>query len=67
MGNVLLDGSYENIVVNDDAGIIVGLGVTDLVIVRAGEIVMVAHKTRVGDIKDLLVKLAADDKYEKYL
>jgi mannose-1-phosphate guanylyltransferase len=67
MGNVLLDGSYENIVVNDDEGIIVGLGVTDLVIVRAGEIVMVAHKTRVGDIKDLLVKLAADEKYEKYL
>ncbi len=67
IGDVLLDGSYENIVVNDDAGIIVGFGVTDLIIVRAGEIVMVAHKTRIGDIKDLLAKLAADKNYEKYL
>jgi mannose-1-phosphate guanylyltransferase len=67
IGDVLLDGSYENTVVNDDAGVIVGFGVTDLVIVRAGEIVMVAHKTRVGDIKDLLAKIALNDKYEKYL
>jgi mannose-1-phosphate guanylyltransferase len=67
MGNVLLDGSYENTVVNDDTGIIVGLGVTDLVIVKAGDIIMVAHKTRVGEIKDLLAKIGADKKYEKYL
>jgi mannose-1-phosphate guanylyltransferase len=67
VGEALLDGSYENIVLNDDNGVIVGLGVTDLVIVRAGEIVMVAHKTRVGDIKELLAKVAANEKYEKYL
>jgi mannose-1-phosphate guanylyltransferase len=67
VGDVLLDTSYENTVVNNDAGIIVGLGVTDLVIVRAGEIVMVAHKTRVGELKELLAKLGADVKYEKYL
>lgn len=67
IGDVLLDGSYENTVVNDDAGVIVGLGVTDLVIVRAGDIVMVAHKTRVGEIKELLGKIASNDKYEKYL
>jgi mannose-1-phosphate guanylyltransferase len=67
VGDVLLEGSYENTVVNDDEGIIVGLGVSDLVIVRAGEITMVAHKTRVGEIKDLLAKLGSDKKYEKYL
>jgi mannose-1-phosphate guanylyltransferase len=67
LGNVLLDGSYENTVVNNDDGIIVGLGVTDLVIVKADEIVMVAHKTRVADIKELLAKIAADKEYEKYL
>ncbi|HBC46445.1 MAG TPA: mannose-1-phosphate guanylyltransferase [candidate division Zixibacteria bacterium] len=67
VGDVLLDNSYENTVVNDDAGIIVGLGVSDLVIVRAGEIVMVAHKTRVGELKELLAKLGADTRYEKYL
>jgi hypothetical protein len=63
----LLDGSYENTVVNNDNGVIVGLGVSDLVVVKAGEIVMVAHKTRVGDIKELLAKIAADKNYEKYL
>lgn len=67
MGEVLLDSSYENIVVNNDDGIIVGLGVTDLVIVKAGEIVMVAHKTKVGEIKDLLAKVAASKKHEEYL
>ncbi len=67
VGDVLLEGSYENIVVNDAAGIIVGLGVSDLVIVRTGDIVMVAHKTRVNEIKDLLTSMARDEKYEKYL
>jgi mannose-1-phosphate guanylyltransferase len=67
IGEVLLDASFENTVVNNEMGVIVGLGVTDLVIVRTGEIVMVAHKTRVGEIKELLAKIAADSKYEKYL
>jgi mannose-1-phosphate guanylyltransferase len=67
VGDILLEGSYENIVVNDAAGIIVGLGVSDLVVVRTGDIVMVAHKTRVSEIKDLLTSMAEDEKYEKYL
>jgi mannose-1-phosphate guanylyltransferase len=66
-GDVLLNGSYENIVVNDAEGIIVGYGVSDLVIVRTGEIVMVAHKTRVGEIKDLLSQMAGSENHEKYL
>ena len=67
VGDVMSESSYENTIVNDDSGVIVALGVTDLVIVRAGEIVMVAHKTRVGDIKELLAKIAANKDYEKYL
>lgn len=67
VGDVILEGSYENIVVNDAAGIIVALGVSDLVIVRTGDIVMVAHKTRVNEIKDLLISMAGDEKHEKYL
>ncbi len=67
LGDTLLEGSYENIVVNNAEGVIVGLGVSDLVIVRTGEIVMVAHKTKVGEIKELLAKISGNDKYEKYL
>jgi len=67
LGDIILDGSYENIVVNDAQGIIVGLGVSDLVIVRTGDIVMVAHKTRVGEIKNLLSMMGGNEQHEKYL
>ena len=67
VGDVLLEESYENIVVNDAEGIIVGFGVSDLVVVRTGDIVMVAHKARVNEIKDLLTSMARDENYEKYL
>ena len=66
-GDVVVEDSYENIVVNDADGVIACLGASDLVIVRTGEIVMVAHKTRVADIKSLLATLGKDKKYEKYL
>jgi mannose-1-phosphate guanylyltransferase len=66
-GDVVLEDSFENIVVNDADGVIACLGASDLVIVRTGEIVMVAHKTRVADIKNLLAKIGQDEKYEKYL
>ncbi|MEE9553339.1 MAG: sugar phosphate nucleotidyltransferase [candidate division Zixibacteria bacterium] len=67
VGDILLDESFENIVVNDAKGVIVGFGVSDLVIVRTGDIVMVAHKTKVGEIKELLSNLSENEKYEKYL
>jgi mannose-1-phosphate guanylyltransferase len=67
LGDVVLEDSFENIVVNDADGVIACLGASDLVIVRTGEIVMVAHKTRVAEVKNLLAKLGDDKKYEKYL
>ena len=67
VGDVIIEDSFENIIINDADGVIAGLGVSDLVIVRTGEIVMVAHKTRVAEIKNLLAKLADNEKYEKYL
>jgi mannose-1-phosphate guanylyltransferase len=68
LGNVLLDSSYENTVVNSgDDGLIVGFGITDLVVVKSGKIVMVAHKTRVNEIKELLSRLDKDDKFKQYL
>jgi len=67
LGDVVLEDSFENIVVNDADGVIACLGAADLVIVRTGEIVMVAHKTRVADVKNLLAALGNDEKYEKYL
>lgn len=60
VGQCLLFDSFETIAYNDGQGIIATLGVSDLVIVRSGEITFVAHKTKVGEIKAVLAKLGAD-------
>jgi mannose-1-phosphate guanylyltransferase len=68
VGKALLESSYENTIVNKgDDGIIVGYGISDLVVVKADNVIMVAHKTKVNDIKDLLSKLEDDNEYSKYL
>lgn len=70
--NVILGGAktintYETTIVNDSKGIIATLGVSDLVIVKTDEIVFVAHKTKVQDVKDLLREFAGNREWEKYL
>ena len=68
LGDAILEASYENTIVNESQDeIIVGFGVTDLVVVKADKVIMVAHKTRVNDIKELLSKLEKDEKYSQYL
>jgi len=67
IGKAQVTGTYETTIVNDGPGIIATLGVSDLVIVRTGDIVFVAHKTRVQDVKELLQKFASDKKLEEYL
>jgi mannose-1-phosphate guanylyltransferase len=68
LGNVLLDSSYENTIVNrSEDDIVVGYGITDLVVVKADNVIMVAHKTKVNEIKELLSRLEHDEIYSKYL
>ena len=67
IGKAQVTGTYETTIVNDGSGIIATLGVSDLVIVRTGDIVFVAHKTRVQDVKELLQKFASDKNLEEYL
>ncbi|OQX91877.1 MAG: hypothetical protein B6D58_05840 [candidate division Zixibacteria bacterium 4484_95] len=68
IGEVVLESSFENTVVNDTGkGLIVGFGVSDLVIVQTDKIVMVTHKTRANDIKELLSKFEENEKYQQYL
>ncbi len=67
-GNVVSEASYENTIVNASSnGFVVSFGVSDLVIVRTDNVVMVAHKTKVGDIKELLNKLEQDESLQQYL
>ena len=67
VGPAVLLNSYESTIYNDDHGLIAALGVSDLVIAKAGNVVMVAHKTQLDKIKDLLAKLAENEDTKKYL
>ena len=67
LGKAELMNTYETTVVNDDQGIIAVLGVSDSVIVKTDDIVFVAHKTKVQDVKELIRKFALNKDLQKYL
>jgi mannose-1-phosphate guanylyltransferase len=54
-------------VVDSDSGIVATLGVKDLVIVRAGDAVLVADKKSLTDIKQLLADIAALPQGKRFL
>jgi mannose-1-phosphate guanylyltransferase len=66
-GNVANLGSFESIIYNDSNGLIATLGVTDLIIVKTDNIVLVAHKTQINQLKKLLSSFHGDEDLEKYL
>ena len=67
VGKARAINTYETTIVNDSGGIIATLGVSDLVIVKTDDIVFVAHKTKVQDVKELLSEFIQDKELEKYL
>ena len=67
IGDARLSNTYETAIYNDTDGIIVSLGVSDLVIVKTNDIVLVAHKTQVNDVKKIIAELSQDDSMKKYL
>ncbi len=66
IGGFVARGS-SNCVVDSDSGIVAALGVKDLVIVRAGDSVLVADRRRLADIKQLLADIAASPKGKRFL
>lgn len=67
VGQARAINTFETTIVNDSQGIIAALGVSDLVIVKTDDIVFVAHKTKVHEVRELLSELAKDKRLEKYL
>jgi mannose-1-phosphate guanylyltransferase len=67
VGNSVTQETFETTVYNEEDGLIACLGVSDLVIVRSGDITLVAHKTKVDRVKELLAKLDEDEENKKYL
>lgn len=66
VGEVALSDSYELTVYNESDGLIAALGVSDLVIVRSGDTMLVAHKTKVDELKSLLKEVRKLKDHEKY-
>ena len=67
VGQTVAVETFETTIYNDAEGLVACLGVSDLVIVRSGNVTLVTHKTRAGDIKELLAKLSEDESTRGYL
>jgi mannose-1-phosphate guanylyltransferase len=67
IGEAILRDTFETTIYNDSPGIIAALGLSDLVVVRAGDITMVAHKSKLGDLKKLLQEVGENEATKKYL
>jgi len=67
IGEAKLDNTYETTIYNENDGIIVSIGVSDLVIVKTKDIVLVAHKTQVNEVKKILGEISKDNNLKKYL
>ncbi|PWB74716.1 mannose-1-phosphate guanylyltransferase [candidate division GN15 bacterium] len=67
VGQTLIVDSFETTVYNDTNDLIACIGISDLVVVRSDEITLVAHKTKVSQVKDLLAKLNENERTKKFL
>nr|MBN2277585.1 mannose-1-phosphate guanylyltransferase [candidate division Zixibacteria bacterium] len=67
IGRARTEGTYETTIYNENGGIIVSIGVSDTVIVKTDDIVLVAHKTKVNEVKKVLKELGQEEDLKKYL
>ena len=67
IGPAMTLNTFESTIYNDSKGMIAALGVSDLVIAKSGDVVMVAHKTQLDKIKELLEKVGENEDLKKYL
>jgi mannose-1-phosphate guanylyltransferase len=70
-GNVI-QGGHEGVdtkrcVIVNDEGLIVTIGLSDLVIISSGDIKLIYPKKREGDLKKIIKRIANNEKYKKYL
>ncbi len=66
VGNAVLRDANDNIVVSDDGGVVALVGVRDLVVVQAGDAVLVMPRDRAQDVR-AVVDALADQNLDKFL
>lgn len=64
--NVYVD-DCENCSIFGDKNLIIGFGIKDLVVVDAGDVILVMDKNKDQEIKHLLNKLSENDKFNRFL
>ena len=57
----------ERCIILSDSGLVAAVGVAELVVVRAGDAVLVCSRDRLGDLKPLLKRLARDPRAKRFL
>ncbi len=67
IGGAVLQDTFETTIFNNEPGIVATLGVSDLVVVRSGDITFVAHKAKLGELKELLERIGDNEDTRKYL
>ncbi len=67
IGSVKLSDTYESTLFNNGNGIVVAIGISDLVVVKSEDIVLVAHKTKVNEVKKVLAELSSQADFKSYL
>jgi len=66
-GPVVTLDTFSTTIFNDTEDLVCGFGVSDLVIVRTGRAVLVAHKTRIDEMKLLMDELKSHETGKEYL
>ena len=67
IGEALAVDSFDCILAGEGEGCIAALGVSDLIVVRTPECVLVAHASRAQDVRQLVEKIADRSDLKKYL
>jgi len=65
--NIVLLESYETTIMNDAPGMVVAYGISDLVLVRSKDVLLIIHKTRIPQMRELLEQLKDMPGMEDYL
>jgi len=67
IGETVALDSFDMTIYNESDDLVCAYGVSDLVVVRTKGVTMVAHKSRVDEIKHLIEHLRSDSRWETYL
>jgi mannose-1-phosphate guanylyltransferase len=67
VGNTVAVDSFDMTVYNESDDLVCTFGVSDLVVVRTAGVTMVAHQSRIDEIKNLIEHLKSDGRWEEYL